>query len=90
MGEEKIHYEAIPAQKVKQKMNKFLIWFNGDLKIDTVLKGAIAHFWFIIIHPFDDGNGRIAKAISDLMLARADGIPERYCSMSSQMLLERK
>lgn len=71
-------------------MNKFLIWFNGDLKIDPVLKGAIAHFWFIIIHPFDDGNGRIAKAISDLMLARADGIPERYCSMSSQMLLERK
>lgn len=90
MGKEKLHYEAVSAQKVKQEMDKFLIWFNDNLKIDPVLKAAIAHFWFIIIHPFDDGNGRIARAISDLMLARSDGSPERYYSMSSQILLERK
>ena len=58
--------------------------------MDPVIKSAIAHFWFIIIHPFDDGNGRIARAISDMMLARADGTTERYYSMSSQVLVERK
>ena len=71
-------------------MNEFLKWFNDNNKIDPVLKSAIAHFWFIIIHPFDDGNGRIARAISDLMLARADKTTERYYSMSSQILIERK
>lgn len=90
MGKEKVHYEAVPAQKVKAEMDKFLSWFNGNSKIDPVLKAAIAHFWFIIIHPFDDGNGRIARAISDMMLARADGTTERYYSMSSQILSERK
>jgi len=90
MGKEKIHYEAIPTKKVKEEMKKFLNWFNSDSTIDPVLKAAIAHFWFIIIHPFDDGNGRIARAISDLMLTRADGTAERYYSMSSQILLERK
>lgn len=90
MGKEKIHYEAISSSKVKEEMKKFLNWFNGNDTIDPVLKAAIAHFWFIIIHPFDDGNGRIARAISDLMLARADGTTERYYSMSSQILIERK
>ena len=90
MGKEKVHYVAVPAQKVKNEMNKFLSWFNDTPKIDPVLKAAIAHFWFIIIHPFDDGNGRIARAISDLMLARADESTERYYSMSSQILVERK
>jgi len=90
MGKEKVHYEAIPAGKIKHEMDKFLDWFNSNSKIDPVLKAAIAHFWFIIIHPFDDGNGRIARAISDLMLARADGSPDRYYSMSSQILVERK
>lgn len=90
MGKEKLHYEAIPASKVDDEMDKFLNWFNDKSKIDPVLKAAIAHFWFIIIHPFDDGNGRIARAISDLMLARADGTTERYYSMSSQILIERK
>lgn len=90
MGKEKIHYEAISTSKVKEEMKKFLNWFNGYDPIDPVLKAAIAHFWFIIIHPFDDGNGRIARAISDLMLARADGTTERYYSMSSQILIERK
>lgn len=89
MGKEKIHYEAVPAVKVKEEMDKFLKWFNNNTQIDPVLKAAIAHFWFIIIHPFDDGNGRIARAISDLMLAHADKTTERYYSMSSQILVER-
>ncbi len=90
MGKEKIHYEAVAPQLVKVEMDKFLDWFNDNLKIDPVLKAAIAHFWFIIIHPFDDGNGRIARAVSDLLLARADRSPERFYSMSSQILVERK
>lgn len=90
MGKEKVHYEAVPANRVKEEMDRFLKWFNDNNKIDPVLKSAIAHFWFIIIHPFDDGNGRIARAISDLMLARADRTTERYYSMSSQILVERK
>jgi Fic family protein len=90
MGKEKIHYEAVPADSVKEEMDKFLKWFNDKSPIDPVLKAAIAHFWFIIIHPFDDGNGRIARAISDLMLARADKTSERFYSMSSQILIERK
>jgi Fic family protein len=90
MGKEKVHYEAVPPSKVKDEMGKFLEWFNNSSKIDPVLQAAIAHFWFVIIHPFDDGNGRIARAMSDLMLCRADGTSERYYSMSSQILVEQK
>lgn len=90
MGKEKIHYEAVAPQLVKTEMDKFLNWLNHGVKIDPVLKAAIAHFWFIIIHPFDDGNGRIARAISDLLLTRAENSPERFYSMSSQILVERK
>ena len=90
MGKEKIHYEAVAAELVKSEMDKFLNWFNNETQLDLVLKAAIAHFWFIIIHPFDDGNGRIARAISDLLLTRAENSPERFYSMSSQILVERK
>jgi Fic family protein len=90
MGKEKVHYQAPSPEVVKEEMDSFLQWFNDDTKIDQVLKAAIAHFWFIIIHPFDDGNGRIARAISDLLLARAEGSSERFYSMSGQILLERK
>lgn len=90
MGKEKIHYEAIPASRVKEEMKQFINWFNARSSLDPVLKAAIAHFWFIIIHPFDDGNGRIARAITDLMLARADGTTERFYSMSGQIMVERK
>lgn len=90
MGKEKIHYEAVKPQFVKAEMDKFLDWFNKDNSLDPVLKAAIAHFWFIIIHPFDDGNGRIARAITDMLLARAEGSAERFYSMSSQILVERK
>lgn len=90
MGKEKLHYEAVPAKLVKTEMNAFIAWFNNETIIDDVLKAAIAHFWFIIIHPFDDGNGRIGRAISDLLLTRAEQSPERFYSMSSQILVERK
>jgi Fic family protein len=90
MGKEKVHYEAIKPAFVKPEMDKFLDWFNNDHSLDPVLKAAIAHFWFIIIHPFDDGNGRIGRAITDMLLARAEGSGERFYSMSSQILAERK
>lgn len=90
MGKEKVHYEAVRPEFVKAEMKKFLRWFNNDNTLDLVLKAAIAHFWFIIIHPFDDGNGRIGRAITDMLLARAEGSGERFYSMSSQILEERK
>jgi Fic family protein len=90
MGKEKIHYQAPSSSVVKTEMDEFLNWFNNNTEIDLVLKAAIAHFWFIIIHPFDDGNGRIARTISDLLLARADESSQRFYSLSSQILVERK
>lgn len=90
MGKEKIHYEAPPPKVVNSEMEMFLEWFNDEDKLDLVLKSAIAHFWFIIIHPFDDGNGRIARAISDILLTRSDNTPQRFYSLSNQILTERK
>jgi Fic family protein len=90
MGKEKVHYEAVKPELVKAEMDKLLDWFNNDNQLDPVLKAAIAHFWFIIIHPFDDGNGRIGRAITDMLLARAERSGERFYSMSSQILVERK
>ncbi len=90
MGKEKVHYQAPPPEQVKYEMDRFLEWFNSDTKIDLVIKSAIVHFWFIIIHPFDDGNGRIARAISDLLLACSDDSSQRFYSLSNQILLERK
>ena len=90
MGKEKIHYQAPLPELVKHEMDTFLDWFNGEIKIDAVLKAAIAHFWFIIIHPFDDGNGRIARAISDMLLARSEDSSQRFYSLSNQILIEKK
>lgn len=90
MGKKKVHYEAVKQKLVHAEMDKFLDWFNNDNNLDPVLKAAIAHFWFIIIHPFDDGNGRIGRAITDMLLARAENSGERFYSMSSQILAERK
>lgn len=90
MGKEKVHYEAVKPELVDAEMEKFLYWFNNEEQLDPVLKAAIAHFWFIIIHPFDDGNGRIGRAITDMLLARAEESGERFYSMSSQILNERK
>lgn len=89
MGKERIHFEAPAATKVASEIDVFLNWFNNFHDIDPVLKAAVAHFWFITIHPFDDGNGRIARAISDLQLARADGSAQRFYSMSAQIRKER-
>jgi Fic family protein len=90
MGREKVHYEAVKPGQVNEEMSKFLNWFNSNDQIDLVLKAAIAHFWFIIIHPFDDGNGRIARAIAEMLLARAENSKERFYSMSGQILSERE
>jgi Fic family protein len=90
MGKENIHYQAVSPELVKAEMDRFLDWLNNDNSHDPVLKAAIAHFWFIIIHPFDDGNGRIGRAITDMLLARAENSGERFYSMSSQILIERK
>lgn len=90
MGKEKVHYQAVKPELVNTEMDKFLDWFNNENGLDPVMKAAIAHFWFIIIHPFDDGNGRIGRAITDLLLARAEGSGERFYSMSNQILAERK
>lgn len=90
MGRERVHYEAPGAERVEAEMTKFLSWFNDDLTMDPVMKAAIAHFWFVAIHPFDDGNGRIARAITDMQLARGDGSTQRFYSMSNQILAERR
>lgn len=90
MGREKIHYQAPPANKIEREMENFLNWFQTDMLIDPVLKAGIAHFWFVTIHPFEDGNGRIARAIGDMALSRADGSKDRFYSLSAQIESERK
>lgn len=90
MGKEKVHFEAPEADLLEKEMAKFITWFNGKDKTDPVLKAAIAHLWFVTIHPFDDGNGRIARAIADMQLARADENSQRFYSLSAQIQKERK
>jgi Fic family protein len=85
MGREMVHFEAPDADRLEKEMALFLQWFNQTSNIDPVLKSGIAHLWFVTIHPFDDGNGRIARAIADMLLTRADGHARRYYSMSSQI-----
>jgi Fic family protein len=89
MGRERVHYRAPPASRLDVEMNTFLAWFNQPPVSDPVLKAAVAHLWFITIHPFDDGNGRIARAIADLALTRSEGSPQRFYSMSAQIRAER-
>lgn len=89
IGREQIHYTAPPAERVAAEMEAFLDWFNAPTNIDPVLKAAQAHLWFVTIHPFDDGNGRIARAIADLALTRSEGSPQRFYSMSAQIRAER-
>ncbi len=89
-GREKIHYEAPDYSCLKKEMFIFLKWFEKKQDIDPVLKAALAHFWFVTIHPFDDGNGRIARAITDLQLSRSEKSAQRFYSMSSQIQKERK
>lgn len=90
MGRETVHFEAPDAGLIDKEMKVFLNWLNKETKDDLVIKSAIAHLWFVTIHPFEDGNGRIARAISDLFLSRSDESPLRFYSMSSQIMKERK
>ncbi|MBU0744428.1 MAG: Fic family protein [Gammaproteobacteria bacterium] len=90
IGRERVHFEAPAADRIRHEMKLFLDWFNKVKNIDPLLKAGVAHFWFVTIHPFEDGNGRIGRAIADMCLARADGIPERFYSMSSSIEKERK
>lgn len=90
IGKEKIHFEAPSANHLEKEMKSFFTWFEGKNNIDPVIKAGIAHLWFVTIHPFEDGNGRIARVIGDMALARADGIQERFYSLSSQIEIERK
>lgn len=89
-GREKVHYEAPAAGRLHEEMAAFIAWFNSDIPLDSVMKAMIAHLWFVTIHPFDDGNGRIARAIADMALAQSEGSPQRFYSMSAQIRLERR
>jgi Fic family protein len=89
MGKEHVHYEAPEAGILGKEMKTFLDWFNRTIDIDPVLKAGVAHLWFVTIHPFDDGNGRIARAIADMQLARSDESKQRFYSMSAQIRKER-
>jgi len=90
MGKEKVHFQAPPATIIDKEMDMFLKWFNKVENIDLLLKAGIAHLWFVTLHPFEDGNGRMARAIADMLLARSDNIPQRFYSMSAQIQKERK
>lgn len=90
IGRERVHYEAPEHHRLKSEMSRFIKWCNSPSAHDPVLKAALAHFWFVTIHPFEDGNGRIARAIADLMLARSEKTSQRFYSMSAQIQRERK
>ncbi len=90
IGREQVHYEAPDADRLNKEMTRFLKWCNTSPSVDPVIQSALAHFWFVTIHPFEDGNGRIARAIADLMLARSEKTAQRFYSMSAQIQHERK
>ena len=90
IGRERIHFEAPSADRLSHEVAAFLDWLQAANGVDPVLKAGIAHFWFVTIHPFEDGNGRISRAVADMALARAEGIPERFYSMSAQIEAEKK
>ncbi|HXO41851.1 MAG TPA: Fic family protein, partial [Thermoanaerobaculia bacterium] len=88
IGKEHVHFQAPPARRLEGEMQAFLEWFNAGAAMDPVLKAALAHLWFVTVHPFDDGNGRIARAIADMALARSENSPQRFYSMSAQIRQE--
>jgi Fic family protein len=89
LGRQTIHFQAPDSDLLPDEMKAYIHWFNEENNIDSVIKAALAHLWFVTIHPFDDGNGRIARAIADMQLARADGSSQRFYSMSAQIRKER-
>lgn len=90
LGKEKVHFEAPSSKLVAAEMKLFFDWFNSNHELDAVLKAAVAHLWYLTIHPFEDGNGRIARALSDMLLAKADKNRQKYYSLSAQIRVERK
>jgi len=90
IGKERVHYEAPAAARLRPEIKRFLGWLEKESSTDLVLKAGVAHLWFVTIHPFEDGNGRIARAIADMVLARSERSPQRFYSMSAQIQLERK
>ncbi len=90
LGRERVHFEAPVAKRLNKEMTLFLRWFNGTDDTDPVLRAGLAHLWFVTVHPFDDGNGRIARAIADMALARSEQSSQRFYSMSAQIRIERK
>ena len=90
IGREKIHFEAPYADRLERETTAFIAWFENDDGVDPVLRAGLAHFWFVTIHPFEDGNGRVTRAIADMAMARADDTPDRFYSLSSQIESERK
>lgn len=89
IGREEVHYEAPPAARLEGEITKFLDWFNRETDVDPVIQAGLAHLWFVTLHPFDDGNGRIARAIADMQLTRSENDPQRFYSMSAQIREER-
>lgn len=89
IGKERVHFEAPPAKKLPREVGRFLRWFNSPSDMDLILKAGISHLWFVTLHPFDDGNGRIARAIADMLLARAENSSQRFYSMSAQIRKKR-
>jgi Fic family protein len=89
-GREKVHFQAPDADLIEMEMNRFVKWFNEENRIDLVIKAAVAHLWFVTIHPFQDGNGRITRALTDMLLAQSDKSTQRFYSMSAQIRIERK
>jgi Fic family protein len=90
IGRQRVHFEAPPADRLDAEMGRFLEWVNGETNEPPLIKAGLAHLWFVTLHPFDDGNGRIARAIGDLLLARADRSPQRFYSLSAQIQRDRK
>ena len=90
VGRRKVHFQAPPAQALAAEIDRFLAWANAETGEPALIKAGLAHLWFVTLHPFDDGNGRIARAVGDLFLARADGSPQRFYSLSAQIQRERK
>jgi Fic family protein len=90
MGKEKVHYEAPPMVDVPAMMDELIDWINSSVIIDPILKAAIAHLWFVSIHPFEDGNGRIARTVTDMLMTRADNLSQRYYSISAAILNNKK
>jgi Fic family protein len=90
VGRQRVHFQAPPGERLEEEMRQLFEWANGDPADLPLVRAGLAHLWFVTLHPFDDGNGRVARALGDLFLARADGSTQRFCGLSAQILRQRK